>query len=34
MVIINSGNVVLDNAWLWRADHGVGGEIYSENNPV
>ena len=21
MVEINSGNVIIDNAWLWRADH-------------
>ena len=23
-VIINSGNVVVDNIWIWRADHGAG----------
>jgi len=27
MVQINSGNVVVDNTWLWRADHGVGGLV-------
>ena len=24
-VIINSNNVLVDNTWLWRADHGAGG---------
>ncbi|MEV4312150.1 coagulation factor 5/8 type domain-containing protein [Actinocrispum sp. NPDC049592] len=23
-VVINSGNVILDHAWIWRADHGSG----------
>lgn len=27
MVEINSGNTVIDNTWLWRADHGVGGLV-------
>jgi hypothetical protein len=26
MLVINSGNVILDNLWLWRADHHVAGE--------
>eukprot|EP01098_Paradermamoeba_levis_P012444 TRINITY_DN5453_c0_g1_i1.p1 TRINITY_DN5453_c0_g1~~TRINITY_DN5453_c0_g1_i1.p1 ORF type:complete len:692 (+),score=171.65 TRINITY_DN5453_c0_g1_i1:193-2268(+) len=34
MVTINSANVVIDNSWLWRADHDVGGIVYSRNNPV
>ena len=25
MVQINSGNVIYDNSWLWRADHDVTG---------
>jgi len=33
MVIINSGNVILDNLWLWRADHFDGGMVYSSMNP-
>ena len=33
MVVINSGNVVGDNFWLWRADHGVSGLVYNSNNP-
>lgn len=27
MFQINSGNMVIDNTWLWRADHGVGGFV-------
>lgn len=35
MVNIDSGNVVLDNAWLWRADHQVGGGLVKySRNPV
>ena len=35
-VIIWNGNVILDNAWLWRADHdiregGKGHVAYMEN---
>jgi len=33
MVQINSGNVVYDNTWLWRADHGVGGNVVNSQNP-
>jgi hypothetical protein len=22
-IVVNSGNVIIDNAWLWRADHGI-----------
>jgi len=33
MVVINSGNVVGDNFWLWRADHGKYGLVYNSNNP-
>ena len=33
MVIINSGNVILDDLWLWRADHFDGGLVYSSMNP-
>jgi len=33
MVQINSGNVVIDNAWLWRADHGVNGNVVNSQNP-
>ena len=34
MVVVNSGNVVIDGTWFWRADHGVGGEVYNGDNPV
>jgi hypothetical protein len=34
MVYIESGNVIYDNSWLWRADHGVTGIVYNSNNPV
>lgn len=33
MLIINSDNVILDNAWLWRADHTVAGNVYNGDNP-
>jgi hypothetical protein len=33
MAEINSGNVVLDNTWFWRADHGVSGEVSNSDNP-
>ena len=33
MVVVNSGNVVIDGTWFWRADHGVGGEVYNGDNP-
>jgi len=33
MVQINSGNVVIDDAWLWRADHGVNGNVVNSQNP-
>lgn len=34
MVEINSGNVVLDDLWLWRADHHIGGITKSSQNPT
>jgi len=33
IVQINSGNVIIDNSWLWRADHDVSGNVYNSNNP-
>jgi hypothetical protein len=33
MIEINSGNVVIDNSWFWRADHGVSGEVMNSDNP-
>jgi len=34
MVEINSGNVIIDNAWLWRADHDIKGLTYFGENYV
>lgn len=34
MIQINSGNVIIDNTWLWRADHDVIGNITNRKNPV
>lgn len=34
MMKIDSSNVIIDNAWLWRADHDVGGLVYNSRNPV
>ena len=34
MVKINNGNIIYDNSWFWRADHGVAGLIYNSMNPV
>lgn len=34
MVKIESGFTVMDNNWLWRADHGVDGLVYNSDNPV
>lgn len=33
MVKINSGHVIIDDTWLWRADHGQGGLIADSQNP-
>jgi len=27
MVKIDSGNVIFDGTWLWRADHGFDGDM-------
>lgn len=33
MVKINSGHVIIDDTWLWRADHGQGGPVVDSKNP-
>jgi len=33
MVRVSAGNVIGDNVWLWRADHGVGGLVRNGDNP-
>ena len=34
MIQINSGNVIIDNVWLWRADHSIKGVVKNMENPV
>lgn len=34
MVQVNSGNVIIDDVWLWRADHSKSGLIKNKANPV
>jgi hypothetical protein len=34
MLQIDSGNVIIDNTWLWRADHDIQGLVYNGRNPV
>jgi hypothetical protein len=34
MVTINSGYVIIDNSWLWRADHDVTGLVFNSRNFV
>lgn len=34
MIQINSGNVIIDDTWLWRADHSVSGLVKNKRNPV
>lgn len=33
MVEINHAHVIIDNTWLWRADHDVSGNVYNLANP-
>lgn len=33
MVIIAQDHVVIDNSWLWRADHDVSGDVSNSENP-
>lgn len=34
MFSVNSGYTVIDNTWLWRADHTAEGLVYHSDNPV
>ncbi|CAD7939115.1 unnamed protein product [Amoebophrya sp. A120] len=34
MMTILASHVVLENLWLWRADHDIGGDVRKERNPV
>ena len=31
---INMDHLIVDDAWLWRADHDVSESVYHGNNPV
>ena len=33
LLTINSDNVVIDNTWLWRADHDITGLVNGSRNP-
>lgn len=32
MVQINSGNVIVDDTWMWRADHSIDGSVDDPTN--
>ena len=34
MFQINSGNVIIDDTWLWRGDHTIDGLVYNSKNHV
>lgn len=34
MFLIQSGYTIIDNTWLWRADHSVDGLVYNSENSV
>jgi len=34
MLQVNSGNTIIDDVWLWRADHSVDGLVMDSHNPV
>ena len=34
MIEINNQHVIIDHTWLWRADHDIGGSVYSSKNYV
>lgn len=34
MIEVNTGNVVIDDIWLWRADHDLYGPVRNSENPV
>jgi len=33
MIVINRGGTIIDNTWLWRADHDVDGPVTDLRNP-
>lgn len=34
MVTVNTGHTIIDDVWLWRADHDIQGLVYNSRNPV
>lgn len=34
MAEVNTGYVIIDNTWFWRADHDVAGQVTNHRNPV
>lgn len=34
MVEVNTGHVIIDDTWFWRADHDIGGLVSADRNPV
>jgi hypothetical protein len=34
MLQVNSGNVIIDNIWMWRADHSIDGLVTDSKNYV
>lgn len=34
MVTVNTSNTIIDDVWLWRADHDIEGLVYDSRNPV
>jgi hypothetical protein len=34
MISISNGNVIIDDTWLWRADHDLKGPVVNGTNPV
>lgn len=34
MVEVNTGHVVIDDTWFWRADHDIDGLVKDQRNPV
>mmetsp|Transcript_26029 Transcript_26029/g.35459 ORF Transcript_26029/g.35459 Transcript_26029/m.35459 type:complete len:318 (-) Transcript_26029:304-1257(-) len=34
MAEVNTGHVIIDDTWFWRADHDIGGLVSAERNPV
>lgn len=33
-IVVNTGNTVIDDIWMWRADHDLYGPVVNSENPV